>query len=110
MLIVGVTNSEWAPLFGSAVDQVMAEARALGFQRVIWLTTGRPGTNAAQVNSILRAKASTNPAMRIADWVSYSAGHPEWFWPDGIHLKTTEGKLAMANMLASAVSAAAASL
>ena len=31
VLIVGVTNSEWAPAFSSAVDQVMAEARALGF-------------------------------------------------------------------------------
>ncbi len=42
VLIVGVTNSEWPPAFGSAVDQVMAQARALGFRRVIWLTTGRP--------------------------------------------------------------------
>src|SRR5690606_32994407 len=70
VLIVGVTNSEWAPAFGSAVDQMMAEARALGFQRVVWVTTNRPGTNSAQVNTILRQKAAADSAMRIADWAS----------------------------------------
>jgi hypothetical protein len=107
VLIVGVTNSEWAPMFGTAVDQIMAEARALGFRRVIWLTTGRPGTNAAQVNTILRQKAATNASIQIADWLAYSSGHPEWFWPDGVHLKTASGKLALANFLAAQVSAAA---
>jgi hypothetical protein len=106
VLIVGVTNSEWAPAFGSAVDQIMAQARALGFRRVIWLTTARPGSNAAQVNAILRDKATTNAAMQIADWAGFSAGHPEWFWSDGIHLRTTTGKLALANFLAAQVSAA----
>ena len=110
VLIVGVTNSEWAPAFSSAVDQVMAKARALGFERVIWMTSARPGTNSAQVNTILRQQAATDPGMRIADWPAYAAGHPEWFWADGIHLKTTTGKLALANFLAAQVSAAAATL
>jgi hypothetical protein len=70
-------------MFGSAVDQIMAEARALGFQRVIWMTTGRPGSNSTQVNTILRQKAATNARMQIADWVAFSGGHPDWFWPDG---------------------------
>jgi hypothetical protein len=48
--------------------------------------------------------------MQIADWLTYSAGHPEWFWPDGIHLRTAAGKLAMANFLAAQVSAAASTL
>ena len=41
VLIISV-NSEWAPAFGSAVDQTMAQAQALGFRRVVWLTSGRP--------------------------------------------------------------------
>ena len=36
----------------------------------------------------------------------YSAGHPEWFWADGVHLRTTAGKQALANFLAAQVSAA----
>jgi hypothetical protein len=106
VLIIGVTNSEWATVFGSAVDQTMAQARALGFQRVIWMTTNRPGSNSAQVNTILRQRAASNPSMQIADWASYSAGHPEWFWADGVHLRTTAGKLALANFLAAHVATA----
>jgi fibronectin type 3 domain-containing protein len=109
VLIISV-NSEWAPAFGSAVDQIMAQARALGFRRVVWLTSGRPGSNSAQVNAILRQKAETNSSMQIADWVAYSAGHPEWFWADGVHLRSTAGKLAMANFLAAQVAAAASTL
>jgi len=102
VLIVGM-NSEWAPAFGSAVDQIMAQARALGFQRVIWMTSARSGSNAAQVNAILRDKAANDSGIQIADWAAYSSGHPEWFWADGIHLRTTAGKLALANFLAAQI-------
>ena len=62
------------------------------------------------MNAILRQKAETNSSMQIADWVTYSSGHPEWFWADGVHLRTTAGKLAMANFLAAQVSVAASTL
>ena len=74
------------------------------------MTSGRPGSNAAQVNAILGQQAATDPGTRIADWAAYAAGHPEWFWADGIHLKTANGKLALADFLAAHVSAAAATL
>lgn len=36
---------------------------------------------------------------RLLDWVRYSAGHGDWFQPDGLHL-TTAGALAFTHFLA----------
>jgi hypothetical protein len=38
----------------------------------------------------------------VLDWVNYSARHPEWFQPDGLHL-TTAGAVAFTRLLAQAI-------
>jgi lysophospholipase L1-like esterase len=38
----------------------------------------------------------------LADWYAASAGHPEWFGPDGYHLRPA-GARALAALVAGAV-------
>jgi hypothetical protein len=72
----------------------------LGRGRLLVLLTprqlgGSPGANA----QLVRAAASRNPEQVLAlDWVSYSAGHPGWFQPDGLHL-TLSGAAAFAALI-----------
>ena len=55
-----------------------------------------------QANGEIRAAAGRWPNARIADWEAASAGHPEYFSGDGIHLSAA-GAQAYANTLASAL-------
>ena len=40
--------------------------------------------------------------MRILDWLSFSAGHDDWFYADGTHLRPS-GAQAYARLLAHAL-------
>ena len=52
---------------------------------VVWLTLRDPvGGNAVQ-NRVIEAAPRRWPQLVIADWGAYSAGHVDWFNPDGIH-------------------------
>jgi hypothetical protein len=82
----------------AGVDAVLAEAARQGVQRVLWLDypTSVPyhqplsSADVAPIyqrhNAVLAQKAAANPMLAIAPWAEYSAGHPDWFQPDGIHL------------------------
>lgn len=51
----------------------------------------------------MRQEARRHPGRTVLlDWVKYSAGHPSWFQPDGLHL-TTDGATAFARLLAQAL-------
>jgi hypothetical protein len=95
----------------AGVDAVLAEAARQGVQRVLWLDypTNVPyhqplsSANVAPIyqrhNAVLAAKAAANPMLAIAPWAAYSAGHPEWFQPDGIHLRFPPGADALARFI-----------
>ena len=52
---------------------------------------------------LMRAFAEAHPdQVTIVDWPAYSAGHGDWFAPDGLHL-TTNGALGFAQMITEAV-------
>jgi hypothetical protein len=52
---------------------------------------------------LMRAFAEAHPdQVTIVDWPAYSAGHGDWFAPDGLHL-TTDGALGFAQMITEAV-------
>lgn len=65
---------------------VMVTPRELG---------GGSGSDAAIVRE--EVKRHSNRAL-LLDWVRYSAGHGDWFQPDGLHL-TTAGALAFTSLL-----------
>src|SRR4051794_38600210 len=95
----------------SGVDAVLAEAARQGVQRVLWLDypTNVPyhqplsSANVAPIyqrhNAVLAAKVAANPMLAIAPWAAYSAGHPEWFQPDGIHLSFPPGANELARFI-----------
>jgi hypothetical protein len=60
---------------------------------------GGSGADAATV----RAEVRHHPGRtRLLDWVQFSAGHGDWFQPDGLHL-TTAGASAFTSFLAQAL-------
>ena len=96
----------------AGVDAVLAEAARQGIQQsVLWLDypTSVPyhqplsSADVAPIyqrhNAVLAAKAAANPMLAIAPWAEYSVGHPEWFQPDGIHLRFPPGTDALARFI-----------
>jgi hypothetical protein len=91
---------------GDAIGQIMAETKAQGVKHVIWLTfplnvpyvlpNGFPARNLYSAhNGALYLWSLNEPTMHLADWNTYSRGHPEWFGRDGIHLSPA-GTMALA--------------
>jgi hypothetical protein len=82
---------------------MIAQARAKGIDRVIWLTyrdqvgyvsPGGVSNSAAfalnnrYLHSVMAA--GWYPELILADWNAYSRRHPSWLTADGVHL-TVEG-------------------
>ena len=55
-------------------------------RRVVLVTIRVPRRWQDPVNSLLRSVAASHPNVVIADWYAASAGHPEYFVRDGVHL------------------------
>jgi hypothetical protein len=101
----------------SGVDAVLAEAARQGVERVMWLDfpTNVPyhqPLSSADVNptyrrhnAVLAAEAAANPMLVIAPWAEYSAGHTNWFQPDGIHLNFPTGADDLARFIVSQLEA-----
>ena len=96
-LVIMAGYDDWD--IAGAIDTIMAEAHRQGLNEVLWLTyredvtyVGSGGLSFSAVyqqsNAALRAKAASDPVLRLADWNAYSAGHPEWFAADGIHMSS----------------------
>ncbi len=73
-----------------------------GAQKVVLVTTREPRSWQDLSNQRLTAAAAGHPNVRIADWYTASAGHPEYFVSDGVHL-TEVGGQAYAETLAAAL-------
>lgn len=72
--------------------------------RELVLVTPRQLGGSSGENAIVeREEARKHPGrLRLLDWVNYSAGHPDWFQPDGLHL-TLPGVAAFTRLLATAL-------
>jgi hypothetical protein len=78
----------------------MRVALAQGASGVVWVTLREAGTYGAlyrSTNAAIRRAARRWPEMRVADWMSYSAGKP-WFGSDGLHM-TAAGATELAAFL-----------
>ena len=71
-------------------------------KRVVVLTVREPRSWQNQVNAVVRAGAARFKNTRLADWYGFSAHHPEYFAPDGVHLQNS-GTLAYAHVIANAL-------
>ena len=72
----------------------------VGKDRKLGLVTPREtGGGSSSDADVVRSEAKKHKNRTVLlDWVKYSAGHPAWFQPDGLHL-TFEGADAFARLL-----------
>ena len=66
--------------------------------RVLWLTLHEERPSYATMNDAIHAAAVRHPELTVVDWQLYSRSHPDWFQPDGIHLRA-DGAAAMATLI-----------
>jgi hypothetical protein len=98
-LIVATGYNDSDNAFAAEFAMIVDTARRLGFRRTVWLTLRSEGVGYespdstgfaavfARSNRLLVELAAGQPDVVIADWADYAADHPEWFSPDGIHLR-----------------------
>jgi hypothetical protein len=103
VVVVGLGNNGWTD--AAEIDAVVAALP--GVPRIVLVTVQLSGGRDWQepVNAEIRAAAGRHPGrVVIADWEAASAGHPEWFARDGIHIAgNPAGALAYAVVVAAAL-------
>jgi hypothetical protein len=80
--------------------QIQQAKKILGPKRKLGLVTPREigGGESNDANVIRNAGQRDPERVKVLDWVHYSAGHSNWFQPDGLHL-TFSGAKAFARLL-----------
>ena len=98
-LVVVALGTNGAVTVGQ-IDQLLTIA---GPERVLAMVTPHHG-NYAYVPDLIRSAADQHSGqILVLDWDQVSAGHPDWFAPDGIHLGSAAGVDAFARLVASAL-------
>jgi hypothetical protein len=74
--------------------QIRQAKKILGPKRKLGLVTPRElgGGQSNDANVIRNAGQRDPERVKVLDWVRYSAGHEDWFQPDGLHLTFTGAK------------------
>jgi len=84
-VVVALGNNGYTS--AAEIDRLLASLP--GVQRVVLVTVQLSHTREWQnaVNAEIRAAAARHPTLAVvADWEAASAGHPDWFSPDMIHI------------------------
>lgn len=86
-------------------SQIRTALRIAGPRRVLGLLTPREtgGVASSDQRAVRDAGRRWPRRVKVLDWVSYSAGHPNWFWSDGLHLQP-RGARALARLMGQAFS------
>ena len=77
--------------FANDVELTLNTLRSDGVQHVLWVNLHDVQPEFAAKNAVLAAAAQHHPELRVLDWNSYSAAHPDWFQTDFIHLRPAGG-------------------
>jgi hypothetical protein len=95
-----------ASVTGGQIEQAK---KILGPKRKLGLVTPRElGGGESNDAQVIRNAGQRDPEhVKVLDWVHYSAGHSNWFQPDGLHL-TFSGAKAFARLLKKLIPLAAA--
>ena len=74
--------------------EIQQAKKILGPKRKLGLVTPRElgGGQSNDANVIRNAGQRDPERVKVLDWVHYSAGHNNWFQPDGLHLTFTGAK------------------
>ena len=77
--------------FAGDVELTLNTLRDHGVQHVLWVNLHDISPEYTAKNAVLAAAARHHPELRVLDWNSYAAPHPEWFQTDWIHLRPAGG-------------------
>ncbi len=88
--------------FAGDAELTLDTLRDHGVQHVLWVNLHEVKPEYAAKNAVLIAAAKRHPELHVLDWNSYSAGHPDWFQTDFIHLRAAGG-VAIATWLHQAI-------
>lgn len=77
--------------FAGDVELTLDTLRDHGVQHILWPNLHNVSPEYAAKNAVLAAAAQHHPELRVLDWNSYSANHPDWFQTDFIHLRPAGG-------------------
>jgi streptogramin lyase len=100
-VVMFIGDNDYYATDAQNVATANAELRAAGVTRIVWVTlhVSPDHTSYTFMNDAIAAAATADPVhVTVADWNAYSAGHPEWFQADGVHLTGT-GPRALAQFL-----------
>lgn len=88
------------------MDQIDALLRIVGPERLLAMVTPHHAVSPG-VTGVIRTAAQRHPGQIVVlDWDRLSAGHADWFAPDGIHLGGAAGISAYARLIASVLTTA----
>jgi hypothetical protein len=88
--------------FAGDVELTLDTLRDHGVQHVLWVNLHDVKPEYAAKDAVLAAAAQRHPELRVLDWNSYAAAHPEWFQTDFIHLRP-DGGTAIASWIHQAI-------
>lgn len=99
IVVIGLgTNGPFAEDDGQELLDEIGSSRT-----VYWiLSYGQKLSWQEEVNSTIRHLAQTNANVILIDWPSEAEAHPEWLYPDGIHLNP-DGMPGYAEFIRSAI-------
>ena len=72
-----LTRTQVADVFAEVANQ----------SQIIVVNTAVPRPWRDANNALIAEYAATNPRVRVVDWATISQNHPEYFAPDGVHLR-----------------------
>lgn len=84
-------------------EDLDAFMEAAGSDRTVWFVNNRTPDGPQDANNALIASyVDAHDNAHLIDWYATSAGHDDWFWDDGTHLRP-EGATAYTQMLVDAL-------
>lgn len=101
LLVIAVGYNDWESRFRDDFRTILTTAWDVGFRRVAWLTYRElngysvPGglghSDYPLMNDIMRDELDGGewPYVTLWDYDAAFAGHPEWFYSDGVHVTPT---------------------
>lgn len=102
IVVVEMGYNDYEDTFAQSIDETMQTLVDRGAQHVLWLTLRASRDPYPVLNELLDQATARWPQLQLVDWNDYSAGHPDWFQTDGVHLLDAGG-VAMAHLVHGAV-------
>ena len=84
-----LTRTQVAAIFAEVANQ----------SQIIAVNTAVPRPWRDENNVLIAEYAAANPRARVVDWATLSQNHPEYFAPDGVHLRMAGIKVYVAAIL-----------